>query len=61
MGFLPCWLRVYPHRYIANQLQSQLYEQNRALEYTISFLSLTQQQFRTEVTQTISTAQSPGR
>src|SRR5688572_18994899 len=32
--------RIYTHRYIANQLQSHLYEHNRALEYTLSFLSL---------------------
>jgi hypothetical protein len=32
--------RIYPHRYNAYQLQSQLNEHNRALEYTISFLSL---------------------
>src|SRR4029079_11547416 len=29
--------RIYPHRHIANQLQSQLYEHNRALEYTSAF------------------------
>jgi hypothetical protein len=39
-AFLLCWLQNNPHRYIANQLQSQLNEHNRALEYTISFLSL---------------------
>jgi hypothetical protein len=33
--------RIYPHRHIAIQLQSQLNQNNRALEYTISFLSLT--------------------
>ncbi len=32
--------RTYPDRYIAYQLQSQLHEHNRALEYTLSFLSL---------------------
>ena len=32
--------RIYTHRHIANQLQSQLNEHNRALEYTISLLSL---------------------
>ena len=32
--------RTYPHRHIANQLQSQLNEYNQALEYTLSFLSL---------------------
>jgi len=32
--------RINPHRYNADQLQSQLNEYNRALEYTLSFLSL---------------------
>ena len=32
--------RICPDRHIANQLQSQLNEHNRALEYTLIILSL---------------------
>src|SRR5688572_10141482 len=38
--FFYAGFRIYPDRHNADQLQSQLYEHNRALEYTLSFLSL---------------------
>ena len=53
--------RIYTDRHLAYELQSQLNEHNRALEYTISFLSFDQEQYQAEVTQTISTAESPVR
>jgi hypothetical protein len=47
------------------KLRDQLNKHNRALEYTISFLSLISNipkfRDRAEVTQNISTAESPGR
>ncbi len=51
---------TYAHRHIANQLLPYLNDNNRDLEYTISFISLISNS-PADVIQTISTAERPGR